>query len=280
MKYFFLVVGVLSSFLQAEHYCFDKPMYFATATDTEHFPWVLILIDSIKKYHQEKDYTIAVFDLGLTESEIDTLQAVTCVTVYPVEPVNPYMTKKFKVRPSGRMARGWYSWKPVVLYQALHLFPYVLYLDAGIQVIGQLDSVFKYIVKNGYYLFESGDTIESNVTKHVKKLFELDRPKWAFILNKKGISSGIQGLSRCMLDSYVIPLYTLAHDIKNFEDDGSAPGGFGNARHDQTVSSIIARQLKLKCTILSFGLTKYFYLRKHNEQDPKLIAHAQIHHIL
>jgi hypothetical protein len=254
-------------------------MYFATATDTEHFPWVLILIESIKKYHGEKDITIAVFDLGLTQDEIDVLNKWEAVTVHQLEKVNPHITHKFVVRPTGRKARGWYSWKPVVLYQALQLYPYVMYFDAGVEIIGPLDSVFKYLVKNGYYLFESGDKIESMITKPIKKLFGLDKASQAFILQRNGISAGIQGVSRQMLDTYIVPLYKLAHIIKNFEDDGSAPGGFGNGRHDQTLFSIVARQLKLKCTLLSFGLSKYFYLRKHNEKDPTLIAHAQKHHI-
>ncbi len=258
---------------------FNDPMYFATASDTEHFPWLLILINSIHKYNPNKVEEIAVYDLGLTKDEIDVLSAMPSVVVYPIERVNPYVTTKFIVRPDGRVARGWYSWKPVVLYQALQKFPYVLYIDSGVEITSALDGIFITLIKNGYCLFDCGHEVEPMVTKRVKRLFEISKLSDKKILKNLGISGGIQGLTRQMLDSYVIPIYKLAKDIRNFEDDGSSPGGFGAARHDQALFSIQALKLKLRIHILYFALQKYFILRKHNEKDPALIAHAKQHHI-
>jgi len=60
-----------------------------------------------------------------------------------------------------------------------------------------------------------------------------------------GIDAGFQGVSRDMYDSYVLPIYELSKDIRNFTDDRSCPEGWGCGRHDQTLYSILARQLNL-----------------------------------
>lgn len=280
MKFIFLLCILFFTSLNAlPQPVFNQPMYFATATDTEHFPWAVNLINSLNQHNAGKIGQIAVYDLGLTESEIEGLNALPSVVVYPVEKVNPFITTKFVVRPNGRMARGWYSWKPVVLYQALQQFPYVLYIDAGVEIKCPMDGFFVALVKRGYYLFDCGHEIEPMVTKHVVQVFEIANMQDKKFLKNIGISAGIQGLTRSLLDSYVTPIYELAKDIKNFEDDGSAPGGFGDARHDQALFSIMAMKLKLRTHMLYFGLKKYFTLRKHNETDPALIAHAKLHNL-
>jgi hypothetical protein len=204
------------------------------------------------------------------------------------------MKNKFTVRPNGRLARGWYTWKPVVLYQALKMFPYVLYLDAGFEVVCSLDEIFIDIKEKGYYLFDCGHLIFPMVTKRVRDLFELDAPQNEWILEEDGISAGIQGLSRELLEPYIMPVYNLASDIRNFEDDGTALWGFGGARHDQALFSIYARKLHLKthkiyCNPRSirignseiyFGILKYFNLRKHHEKDAVRIMYAQTHKLL
>lgn len=166
------------------------------------------------------------------------------------------MRKKFEVRTNGRLARGWYSWKPVVFYQALKLFPYFLYLDSGIEVSAPLDAIFDEIEQNGYYLFDCSHLICPVITDHVKRLFELDRNENQWILEENCISGGIQGISRSLVDSYVLPIYRLASEIRNFEDDGTATWGYGFARHDQTLFGVFARKLKLKTHVLYYNPKK------------------------
>ena len=55
-----------------------------------------------------------------------------------------------------------------------------------------------------------------------------------------------------MLDSYVLPMYEFARNPYLFADDKSAKMGFGEARHDQTLFSILAH--KLGMTIQPEGL--------------------------
>lgn len=269
-------------------------MYFVTVSDSEHFPWLKGLIKSILKYNYTKVSKIAVFDLGLTQLEIDSLKQINFVEVYPIEDVNSEMRKKFVVRTNGRLARGWYSWKPVVFYHALKKFPYFLYLDSGIEVVAPVDNIFDEIGRDGYYLFDSTHLIYPVVTNYVRQLFELNRDENQWILEENCISAGIQGISRSLLDSYVMPMYQLASNIKNFEDDGSALWGYGFARHDQSLFSILARKLRLKTrplycnpkkirvenTKIYFGALKYFKLRKHIEKDTSRLEHAKTHKLL
>lgn len=113
-------------------------------------------------------------------------------------------------------------------------------------------------------------------------------------MEQNTISAGIQGVSRALYDSYILPVYTLASEIKNFEDNGTAAWGYGFARHDQTLFTFFARKLGLTlhpfyCNPkklrygskkIYFGVLKWFKLRKHHEKDPNIIAHAQEHMLL
>lgn len=272
----------------------EHGMYYVTVSDTEHFPWLQGLIKSILKYNYKNVSEIAVFDLGLMQDEIDTLNQMAFVKVYDIDDTNSDMRKKFTVRTCGRLARGWYSWKPVVFYQSLKMFPYFLYLDSGIEVVAPLDDVFDEIRQNGYYLFDCPHLIFPVITNHVKKLFNLNTSENEWILEENCVSGGLQGISRDMLDSYVMPIYQLTFDIKNFEDDGTAFWGYGFARHDQTIFSVFARKLGLKTHVLYpkprnirvgnkkfyFGALKHFKLRKHAEKDKERLEHARQHNLL
>lgn len=221
-------------------------MHFVTATDTEHYAWTLNLISGIQRFHPKGLGEIAVYDLGLTFEERQHLNSLSYVQVYEVEPTNPSMLLKFTVNNKGKVARGWYSWKPVVIKQAMDKHAEFFYLDSGITVLAPMDLLFKHLRKYGYFLIDCGHSIERMTPKSVIKKFGLDIYPQQKILQKKGISAGIQGLTRAVYDSYVLPVYQLCDDIHHFEDDGSCPKGFGWARHDQTLFSIQARLANLQ----------------------------------
>ena len=223
----------------------DK-MHFVTATDTEHFTWTLNLVAGIHRYHLEQLGEIAIYDLGLNAEQRSYLNTLENVQVYNVERTNPFIFLKFTVDEKGKIARGWYSWKPVVIKQAMDLHPEFFYLDSGVSILGPLDLLFEQVQEKGYFLIDCGHSIERMATQHVIHRFQLNDPSNKRILSKKGISAGFQGLSRAIYQSYVLPAYELAHDIANFEDDGSCPKGFGWSRHDQTIFSILARLLNLQ----------------------------------
>jgi hypothetical protein len=229
----------------------SEKLNFATATDTEHFTWTLNLIAGIQRFHFDRLGQVAVYDLGLTSQERLKLNSLAHVQVHDVEQVNPVILKKFIVNNKGKAARGWYSWKPVVIKQAMDLLSNFFYLDSGISVLGPLDLLFKIVDEKGYFFIDCGHSIERMTTQPVIKQFHLNEKNNQWVLNEKGISAGFQGLSRAVYDSYVLPTYILARDITNFEDDGSCPKGFGWARHDQAVFSIQARLLQLKVNDVS-----------------------------
>ncbi len=221
-------------------------MHFATASDTEHFSWTLNLIAGIHRFHEKQLGEIAVFDLGLTPDQRAELDTLACVRVYTIEKTNPFMFNKFNVNGKGKIARGWYSWKPVAIKQAMDLFTEFFYLDSGISLTGPLDLWFQHVHEHGCFFIDCGHSIERMTPKPLIKKFALDHPENRWVLKAKGISSGIQGLSRVLYKTYVLPSFDLSSDIANFEDDGSCPRGFGWARHDQTVFSIQARLLNLE----------------------------------
>lgn len=271
-----------------------QAMDFVTVSDTEHFPWAKNLIESILKYNYTKVSRIAVFDLGLLPSEINELKEMPFVEVHEIENINPDMRKKFAVRTNERLARGWYSWKPVVLKQAFELFPDFLYLDSGIEVMSPLDDIFYEIKNAGYYLYDCPHLIFPVVTDRLVKLLELDRSENKWILEKNGISAGIIGLSQSMRDSFIMPVYEWASNIYHFEDNGTAPWGYGFARYEQAMLSVLAHKLGLKLhplycipkkirhgsTKTYFGALKYLKIRKHIEKDPERLKHAKEHRLL
>ena len=223
-----------------------EKLNFVTATDTEHFTWTLNLVAGIHRFHSDRLGEIAIYDLGLVPAERSLLNSLAYVQVYDVERTNPYVFQKFTVNNTGKIARGWYSWKPVVIKQAMEHHSEFFYLDSGITVVGAMDLLFKQVHENGYFFIDCGHSVERMTTRPLIQKFNLEASANKWVLNKKGISAGIQGLSQAIYQSYVLPVYELAHDITNFADDGSCPKGFGFGRHDQTVFSIQARLLKLK----------------------------------
>lgn len=223
----------------------DTKMVFVTVADEERYEMLCTCIASLIKANGEHLGHIAVFDLGFTASQREALNGLEFVHVYDIESVNPDMFTLFVVRSHGRKARGWYSWKPVILKQALDMFPVILYLDASTLVKKSLKLFFEHIRQEGYLLISCWHNGRAMTTQPVIKKFGLDQPERAWILEELGVDAGFQGLTRAVYENYVYPMYELARDIHNFEDDGTAPGGFGYARHDQALFNIFARLLKL-----------------------------------
>lgn len=219
---------------------FNKPMNFITVADMEHFDWLPGLFKSIRTHNAKNKINILVFDIGLLPDQIQKLESEYKVMVQPIKMVHPDLCNKFVVRPNGRLARGWYAWKPVAFYQALEFFDYFLHIDAGKRVNGPLDNIFHAIAQDGYFFYDCGHQIRPMTTNYVVKIFNLDKEN-SWILDEFGVEAGFQGLSERLREKYIYPMYLFAHDLRNFADDGTAPWGFGGARHDQTLFSILAK---------------------------------------
>jgi hypothetical protein len=219
------------------------PMYFCTAADAKHFPLLINMIGSIHKHNFNDTVEISVYDLGLTSQQITELSNIKRVKVYEVEKTNPDILTDIKTGVN-RSVKGLFSWKPVAIKDCLDRHPYVLYLDSGTTILKPLGKLFKHIVQNGYLLFDCGRSIKHMVTDSLIDKFDLQDTS-IMDENTFGIDAGFQGVSRQVYDSYVLPMYELSKDIKNFFDDGTVIGGWGEGRHDQTLYSILARKLDL-----------------------------------
>jgi hypothetical protein len=165
------------------------------------------------------------------------------VVVCEIEQTNPDILTDIETG-INRSVKGLFSWKPVVIKDCLDKYPYVLYLDSGTTILRPLGKLFKHIEQNGYLLFDCGHSIKRMATQYLIDKFDLQDTD---ILDDStfGIDAGFQGVSRQLYDSYVLPMYELSKDIKNFTDDGTCPQGWGYGRHDQTLYSILARKLDL-----------------------------------
>ena len=240
---FLLSSFTLLSFLSA--HAATNPLYFCTSADSTFFDSAIDLIASIHKFHFNELQEIAVFDLGFTEEQRNYLNTIRKVHVYNIEMTHPDLLTHFKIRSDGRTARGWYAWKPVAMKQASEMFPYFLYVDAGITVVGKLNIIFDYIKENGYFMIDCNHSIRQMATTHVIKKFDLTSPEQSWILDSFGLSAGFMGVSREVYDTLILPMYQLTKDLYLFEDNGTCPKGFGWARHDQALFSIHARLLGL-----------------------------------
>jgi len=258
-------------------------MYFCTAADDKHFPILLNMIGSIHLHNFYDVEKILVYDLGLSEINKTQLQNIKKVELCEIEATNPDILTDIETGPN-RKVKGLFSWKPVVIKDALDKCPYVLYLDSGTTVLKPLNDLFKHIEQNGYLLLDCGKSIRWMATKYVINKFDLESDDNRFLLDDDllGIDAGFQGVSRKVYDEYVLPMYELSKDIKNFEDDGTSPNGWGMARHDQTLFSIQARKLKynvqvhdndnIDCNLFVDGNNK----KIHITHDPKRVTNNTV----
>jgi hypothetical protein len=257
--------------------------YFATCSDSNYYSRLCNLIGSIHRVHSDDLGEIAVYDLGLLPEQIKQLKSMYKVEVYDIEMTNPDIkTYLHKTRNENVMVRGLYSFKPVVVKQALDLFPCILYLDAGCLVLKPLDDLFKHIQQNSYFLVSCRTSIRFQTTNSIIEKFDLrsNERKWILDRNTYGLAAGSMGVTREVYDSFVMPIYELSKDIRNFMDDGSSPEGFFVARHDQTLFSIQARLSGMKI----YDLIPPTLLNVDNKQIPFYVNYgrssAQTHLLL
>ena len=222
------------------------PMYFCATADDKHFPLLLNMIGSIFKHNEKELGQILIYNLGLNENNLSVLNKIEKVKVFEIERTNLQILTDIQTD-NNRWVKGLFSWKPVIIKDALDKVPYVLYLDSGTTISKPLNNLFKHIIQNGYLLFDCGHSIEWMTTKYLIDKLNLNSEENKWLLDPKttGIDAGFQGMSRKLYDSYVMPMYELSKDIRNFIDDKTCPNGWGCGRHDQTLYSILARQLNL-----------------------------------
>jgi hypothetical protein len=225
----------------------DNGHIYCTSADENHYGLLMSFIGSIHEVDFNNLNQIAVFDLGFTQNQRTMLESIKKVTVYDLEITHPDILNQFITSPWGRTVRGHFAWKPVAIKQMLDMFPYCLYADAGTLILRSPSELFNHIRHNGYFFMDVEHNIVDRITKPVleKIIYQLSTEQQSNILSPYSLSidAGFQGVSRTIYDTYVYPIYMLTYDLALFADDSSAPLGFGQARHDQTIFSIYAHIL-------------------------------------
>jgi len=222
-------------------------LYFCTAADEPYYDLVLNLIGSIHANNFDNLGGIIVGNIGMNEGQIRHLRSIEKVDVVEVEKVNEHILERFLVANWGKSVPGWYTWKPVVVKQSLDVFPYVLWIDASAIVLKPIDNLFKHIKSTGYFLATIGDEnsppdhpLAWSLTDRLTEAYKLDTPERAPIKNREQVMSTVVGVTRQTFDLFARDWYQAAKDISLFADDGSTKPGFGTARHDQAVLTILA----------------------------------------
>ena len=226
-----------------------------TAANAGYFDRLLNFIGSLHQINFDELTVLAVYDLGLTEEQKIHLRSIEKVEIREIRKVHPDILTPFHVY-GDKFVPGWYAWKPVAIKQELELYPTVLWLDAGSTVLKTLVPLFKHIEQNGYFLVTIGEdvppqgpyrwNINWQTTARMRSLFNLYHEENKDILEKEAVTASIIGVTQQAQHLFIDPLYELAHDLRNFEDDGTAPEGFGCARYEQAILGIIAYQKKLQ----------------------------------
>lgn len=213
--------------------------YYCTAANSKYFNNLLNLIGSIHKTNFDNLKEIAVYNIGMTQIELEKLNTIQKIKTYEVELTHPDLLKSFKTTTCGKEVPGWYAWKPVILKQSLDMFPYVLYIDAGLGVLRSVDNLFRYINCHKYFLGRlRPHSVWAQTNEYLKSKFELQKPENEWVIFQDPIVGFIIGASKEAKDILINPFYEFTKELRNFEDDGSCPGGFGHYRHDQSILSV------------------------------------------
>ncbi|NGX48277.1 MAG: hypothetical protein K1000chlam3_01668 [Chlamydiae bacterium] len=225
------------------------PQYYCTGANSMYYNHLLNLIGSIHKYNYKELKEIAVFDLGLSEEELANLKRIKKVSIHRVRMTHPDLLTYFHI-PMGYKTTffGWYAWKPVIIKQALEKFPYALWLDAGTTVCRSLDVLFQYIEQSKYFICTIGDPnkpplwpVGKRVTKFLAEQLKLDEhPDKDWICAQECVMGGIIGVAQDGQHYFLNDMYEMSKDLRYYADDGTAPGGWAIASHDQAVLSLLA----------------------------------------
>lgn len=238
-----------TAFLLLSRLSYSYPQYYCTGANSSYYPHLLHLIGTIHKHNFHQLQEIAVFDLGMSQEEINHLRLIQKVKVHTLKKTHPELLNYFHI-PAGYKTTffGWYAWKPVAIKQSLEEFPYVLWIDAGSTVCRPLDKLFEYIDKNKYFICTIGDPntpplwpIGMRTTKFLADQIGLESnadKNW--ICAQECVMGGIIGVSQDGQQYFLNDMYQMSKDLRHYADDGTAPGGWAIASHDQSVLSLLA----------------------------------------
>jgi hypothetical protein len=100
----------------------------------------------------------------------------------------------------------------------------------------------------------------------------MDSPENRWIYPKESIMGGIIGVARWNQEEFLIPMYEMSKDLRNYDDDGTSISGHRGSRHDQVLISILAYSKRLEIFQQNHQQNKETYLIIKNEKRPLYIT--------
>jgi hypothetical protein len=195
-----------------------------TATNSPYFDSLLTLISSIHEFSFHTVDEIIVFDLGLTENELNHLEKIEKIRVvkFTAEEMNShphFMTPK------------WHVYKLTCLKNGLNIAENILWLDSGVCALSSVDVIFNKIEEDDIFLVSDTHLTSTYVHNECRRIMSATESE----LNSKILSSGILGYKtngkyrKIIEESYTYSLI-----------QGCCDGDQENHRHDQSILSILS----------------------------------------
>lgn len=195
-----------------------------TATNSPYFESLLTLISSVHEHSFNIVDEILIFDLGLTNDELQKLN-----TIQKVRVVN--FTAEEKNSHPHFMSPKWHVYKLTCLKNSMSLGNNVLWLDSGVCALKSLDVVFNKIENEDIFLVVDTHLTKTYTHTNCQRIMSATDEE----LSGKILSSGIFGFksngrySNMIKESYEFSLIP-----------GCCDGDQENHRHDQSILSILS----------------------------------------
>jgi Protein of unknown function (DUF1647) len=212
----------------------DDDIVIVTAADSTHYKSLCQFLSSL--FFHESDIRAVVFNLGLTESQVNHLKS-----AFPTADLRYFDFLKYPDYFDIKVNAGEYAWKPVILHDVLNEFKgCVCWMDAGNLIIKPLFWLRRITHRIGMYSPHSSGLIAD--WTHPKTLEHLNA---ANCLLKKPNLSG-----NCIaVDYHNRRARELVERWRScaLTKDCIAPAGSSRANHrqDQAVLSVIAHQVNI-----------------------------------
>lgn len=195
-----------------------------TTANSQYYGSLLTLINGVHQYGLKCVERIYVYNLGLDETEIQTLNKLSLVEVisYPTE-----VTEKHR----NFMAPKSHVYKLFCLVDSKKYGENIFWLDAGATPINDMCEIYNKIQSDEVFMVGDVHIIKSYTHKECIKIMSATEEE----ISQTILSSGIIGFKR---NGKYQKLFDEAFDYSLIE--GCVDGDHENHRHDQSVLSILA----------------------------------------
>lgn len=234
-----------------------------TAANSPYFDSLKTLVDGIHEHNFDLIDKIVVYDLGLTEYEINNLNNLQKVEIKKFE-ISPLPFEDY-LKPKG------HAYKLFCLWQEQNFAKNILWLDAGVMPLRSIKEIFDIIEKEDIFLV--GDIhLNKNFTK--KSCVDIMNASEKELEDNQ-LSSGILGYKA---KGNYQKLIDEAYEYSKIE--GCVVGDEENHRHDQSVYSILASRYNCK----KYDIDIYGYWTNHErtlktaiEKNAMIFVHRRGH---